>query len=178
MLLSIPELNIDKIKKLTVILIAVLLLGSWMLHKFYVSLTEIRYNPQSQRLEVSMRIFPDDLDRALLQETGIHTQLATELEAPCADSLLMEYLLERFHIVVNGERTVLHYLGKEQEANAIWCYLESEPVNKPVTLSVYQELLTEIFKDQVNIIQVYQGKWNRGLLLNRHERSGELTIGE
>lgn len=125
-----------------------------------------------------MRIFPDDLDRALLQKTGIHTQLATKLEPPGADSLLMEYLLESFYVVVNGERTVLHYLGKEQEANAIWCYLESEPVNKPVTLLVYQELLTEIFEDQVNIVQVYLGKWNRGLLLNRQERFGELIIGK
>ncbi len=160
------------------LLTLMVLLGGWIMHEFYVSLTEIRYNPETERIEVSMRIFPDDLDRALLQKTGIHTQLATELEPPGADSLLMEYLLERFYMIVNGERTVFHYLGKEQEANAIWCYLESDPVNQPVTLYIYQELLTEIFMDQVNIIQVYQGKWNRGLLLNRQERFGELTIGE
>ncbi|MCD4711231.1 MAG: hypothetical protein K8R52_10315, partial [Bacteroidales bacterium] len=118
------------------LLVLMALLGGWLMHEFYVSLTEIRYNPETERIEVSMRIFPDDLDRALLQKTGIHTQLATELEPPGADSLLMEYLLESFSIVVNGDRTLLHYLGKEQEANAIWCYLESEPVNKPVTLLV------------------------------------------
>jgi len=38
-------------------------------------------------------------------------------------------------------------------------------------------LLTEYFPDQVNIIQVYHGKWNKGLLLNRNENAGKLTIG-
>ena len=73
-------------------IVTALLCGSWLLHKFYVSLTEIRYNPESERLEVSMRIFPDDLDKALERNFGISTQLATELESNEADSLLQVYL--------------------------------------------------------------------------------------
>jgi hypothetical protein len=151
---------------------------SWLMHKFYLSLTEIRYNPERERVEVSMRIFPDDLDRALTERTGIHTMLATELELPGADSLLGEYLLECFRMAVNGEPVELTYLGKEPEGDAIWCYLESEQIARPVTIKVDQALLTELFEEQVNIVQVYQGKWNRGLLLNLQEQSGELTIGE
>lgn len=154
------------------------LLGSWLLHVFYVSLTEIRYNPITERMEVSMRIFADDLDRALQQKTGIQAQLGTELEAPSADSLLGAYLLECFSLHVNGEKVEFQYLGKEPEAGAIWCYLESNPVSRPQTVTIFQELLTEIFPEQVNIVQVYQEKWNKGLLLNRQERSGELVIGK
>jgi hypothetical protein len=173
-----PEPMSKQILRNLTLLVLLLIGGGWLMHKFYVSLTEVRYNPATERIEVSMRIFPDDLDRALLQKTGIHTQLATELEPPGADSILMDYLLESFYIVVNGEAAPLHYLGKEQEADAIWCYLESEKIAQPVTLKVYQKLLTERFDEQVNIVQVYQGKWNKGLLLNSQERSGELTIGE
>jgi hypothetical protein len=129
-------------------------------------------------MEVSMRIFPDDLDRALLQKTGIQTQLGTELEAPSADSLLGAYLLECFSVKINGEKAEFHFLGKEPEADAIWCYLESEPVSQPQTVSIFHDLLTEIFPEQVNIVQVYLEKWNKGLLLNRQERSGELIVGK
>lgn len=159
-------------------LVLLVLFGSWILHEFYVSLTEIRYNPSTERMEVSMRIFSDDLDRALLQRTGIETQLGSELEAPSADSLLSAYLLECFSLQINGENAEFHYLGKEPETGAIWCYLESEPVSRPQTVTIVHELLIEIFPEQVNIVQVYQEKWNKGLLLNRHERSGELIVGK
>lgn len=129
-------------------------------------------------MEVSMRIFADDLDRALLQRTGIETQLGTELEAPSADSLLGIYLVESFSVNVNGDIAEFQYLGKEPEADALWCYLESKPVSRPQTLIIFHELLTEIFPEQVNIVQVYQEKWNKGLLLNRQESSGELTVGK
>jgi len=169
-----------KIKnKAPVLLLLTLFISSgWLMHKFYVSLTEIRYNPKTERIEVSMRIFPDDLDLALMERTGIRTLLGTELESPQADSLLMIYLMQEFTLHVNGEEIVLNYLGKEPESDAIWCYLESSKVPRPVTISIRNAVLTEFFPDQVNIIQVYDGKWNRGLLLNRSEDKGEFTIGE
>ena len=153
-------------------------LGSWSMHKFYVSLTEVRFNSESGRIEVSIRIFPDDLDRALFEREGIHTQLATELESPEADSLLKIYLLDHFSLEVNGEHIKLEYLGKEPEADAIWCYLESEQVGEPIDYLVYNSILTHAFEDQVNIVQVYQEKWNKGLMLSRDHRSDQLTVGK
>ncbi len=161
-----------------VVVATLVLCGGWLMHEFYVSLTEIRYNTQTERFEVSMRIFPDDLDRALLERTGIHTQLATELEHEGADTLLKAYLLESFAIHADGEEIGFTYLGKEPESNAIWCYLESTRVSSPQTISVRNEILTEIFPDQVNIVQVYRGKWNKGLLLNRNQNTGRFTLGK
>jgi len=162
----------------TLIFLLIIGFGSWMLHEFYVSLTEVRFNPQSSRLEVSIRVFPDDLDRALLEQHGIHTQLASELEAPQADSLLMLYLLKHFVLEVDGQSIALEYLGKEPEADAIWCYLESEAVSEPKNYQVSSSILTQSFEDQVNIVQVYQRKWNKGLMLSRDQRTGTLSVEE
>ncbi|MDF1574296.1 MAG: hypothetical protein P1P86_03785 [Bacteroidales bacterium] len=158
------------------LLLFLLISGGWLLHEFYVSLTEIRYNPHTERFEVSMRIFPDDLDRALLERSGLHTHLATELEHSFADSLLSLYILEDFALEVNGEKLSLNYLGKEPESDAIWCYLESSRVSAPETITVQNAILMEYFPDQLNMIQVYLGKWNKGLMLDRDQRSGRLLI--
>lgn len=160
------------------VLLTLIISGAWLMHEFYVSLSEVRYNAETERFEVSMRIFPDDLDRALLARNGITTQLASELEHKSADSLLMVYLLEDFSIVVNGEKLKLEYLGKESESDAIWCYLESSRVTAPSTITISNEILMEYFLDQVNIIQVYHEKWNKGLLLDRNQHSGRLSIGK
>lgn len=159
-------------------LYALLICGAWVMHKFYVSLTEIRYNDQTERFEISMRIFPDDLDRVLLERAGIRSQLATELEHVQADSLLMIYLLEDFSIRVDGKELPLSYLGKEPESDAIWCYLETSRVREPESVTVRNVILTEYFPDQVNIIQVYHGKWNKGLLLNREQGQGAVVLGK
>jgi hypothetical protein len=161
---------------LGLVLLTLFISGAWMMHKFYVSLSEVRYNTETERFEVSMRIFPDDMDQALLARSGIITQLATELEHKSADSLLMVYLLEDFSIKVNGVLIELNYLGKEPESDAIWCYLESSRVTAPESITIQSVLLTEYFPDHVNIIQVYHGLWNKGLLLDRNQDSGTLSI--
>lgn len=166
----------NKLSRPGIILTALLVLGAWVMHEFYVSITEIRYNDQRERFEISMRIFPDDLDRALLARNGIHTQLATKLEHQLADSLLMVYLLEDFSLEVDGQELDLNYLGKEAESNAVWCYLESSRIKAPKTLTIRSSILTEYLPDQVNIIQVYHGKWNKGLMLDRHEINGSLHM--
>jgi hypothetical protein len=152
--------------------------GAWRPHEFYVSLTEIHYNSNNERLEVSMRLFPDDLDRALFERNGIQTQLATKLEHERADSLLKAYLLEGFSLQADRQEILFQYLGKEAESDAIWCYLESEPLPVPRELSIRNELLTEVFTDQVNIVQVYVDTWNKGLLLNRNQIRGDLQVGK
>ena len=168
----------NKIKRLIILLPVLLVFSAWLMHEFYVSITEVRYNASSERFEVSMRIFPDDLDRALMARSGIHTQLATEMEHEHADSLLMVYLLEDFSLEVNGEELELNYLGKEPESDAIWCYLESSRIDNPEALTIRNSILTEYFPDQVNIIQAYHGKWNKGLMLDRNEIWGSLRIGK
>jgi len=50
-------------------------------------------------------------------------------------------------------------------------------VEAPKSITVRNAILTQHFPDQVNIIQVYVEKWNKGLLLNRDQYSGTLTIG-
>lgn len=148
------------------------------LHEFYVSLTELRYNANSSRLEVSMRIFPDDLDRALFEMYGLETHLATRMEPEVADSLVSNYLRLHFRVEVDGEPVTFSYLGKEPESNALWCYMESVPLSSPHSMKIRNTILMDEFEEQVNIIQAYSGDWNKGLLLTRNSPEDELEIGK
>ena len=161
-------------------LLAVLLpvmAGSRPGHEFYVSLTEIRYNGDSGRLEISMRIFPDDLDRALEVRHGVSGHLGTKLEHPEADSLLGKYLLDHFSVEADGREVVLTYLGKEPGPEAIWCYLESEPLASPAIFLVKNSVLFSDFTGQVNIVQLYVGDWNRGVMITPAQNSAAVTVG-
>ena len=46
-------------------LLSIVLLSSFAWHKFYVSVTQIDYVPNKKRIEITHRIFIDDLEKAL-----------------------------------------------------------------------------------------------------------------
>lgn len=173
------EMALIRTRFLTLLLVGILLSPAMQkasAHEFYISLSELRYNTESGRFELSMRIFPDDMDRALELLHGHNTMLVTELEIPAADSLLRSYLLEVFRLINNGTEVSFTYLGKEAEADAMWCYLESEEAAPPREIEINSALLTGVFPDQVNVVQVYVEKWNRGLLLTREQQTGQLKV--
>jgi hypothetical protein len=86
----------NEIKRTGILLLILIVLCSSISHKFYVSLTEIHFRPEKGKIEISMRIFPDDLDFAIKGITGINPQLSTELEHPDADMWLKVYLKKNF----------------------------------------------------------------------------------
>ncbi len=147
-------------------------------HKFYVSLTEIRCFQDSSEIEISMRIFPDDLDRAIEMRTGINPHITTEIEYEKTDEWISEYLGAYFKLWINGKPVPCRYIGKEPDGNAVWCYIEGTMKEHPVRVRVENRILMEAFEDQKNIIQFYYGDYNKGMLLDRIEPDGEIIVKE
>lgn len=147
-------------------------------HKFYVSLTEIRLNSSNHTVEISMRIFPDDLDLALEDIYGSDPQIMTELEHTDADTWITEYISSSFIIQLNGKKIDCKYIGKETESDAVWCYFEAIFKGNPKDVLVTQSILTEVFSEQVNIVQLYYEEFNKGLMLDRLNPSGKIEITE
>ena len=55
-------------------------------HKFYVSLVQVQFNPENKALEITMKIFTDDLEYAI-SGSKLSYGLGTETEPPQADSV-------------------------------------------------------------------------------------------
>jgi hypothetical protein len=145
-------------------------------HKFYLSLTEIHIREDKKAVEISMRIFPDDLDRAIEMTRGVNPRILTKFEHDSADAWIMEYLARNFFVRINGKQIHCSFLGKEAESDAVWCYLEAPLPGTPDNIQVQNTLLTEIFQDQKNIIQVYYKEYNRGALLDRNRSTEKFII--
>jgi len=152
------------------------ILFSPALHKFYVSLTEIRVNEAANTIEISMRMFPDDLDKAIMSETGINPQLVTKLEHEDADNWLDNYLTDNLMLSINGKEIEIKYLGKEAESDAIWCYLEADYSEKINSISIYNSLLISSFEDQKNIVQIYSGESSKGMLFDAYSTEGQIKL--
>lgn len=146
-------------------------------HPFYVSVTEMHYRPQKEALQISIKTFSDDLERAL-DGQGLPGHLFATDEAP--DSLqlgLVHYLRERFQVFVNGREASWSYLGHEAGLDATWHYLLIEQCPRPERLRVCSRIFTDLFDTQRNIVRFH---WEDGpgesMLLGRNNACKTIDV--
>lgn len=146
------------------------------IHKFYVSVYQVNYNQEKKALQITSRIFIDDLDNALEKKYGKKLYLGTSKELPEAETLVKKYLLEKFSIKVNGKTKTINYLGKEIEEDVLICYYNVQEVGKISTLDVYNTLLIDYISEQQNIIHTNISGVKKSLLLTENNINGTLNF--
>lgn len=151
-----------------------LILMSFSAHKFYTSICKIDYNVPKKRLEITTRIFIDDLNLAISKKYNRKSNLVSNKETLEDIDFLKKYLSEKIIITVNGKPIATQFLNKEVEDNVLICYLSSTEISKIKTFEVRNSLLTEIFEEQQNIVQLNINSKKQTLLLSASTTKGML----
>lgn len=137
-----------------------------VLHPFYVSITDIAYNAEAKRIEVSCRIFYDDLETALQAEGIAKPDLINPGNRPSIDSALSRYLVKNLRLTADGKPMSLQYLGYEIADDVAWCYLEAGSVPQPGSLAIDNRILFGQFSKQSNIMHVTVGGKRKSVKLD------------
>jgi hypothetical protein len=145
-------------------------------HKFYVSLCRIHYVRDSSQLQIVMKIFTDDLEKALSEAENREVRLGTERDPQKGDSLIALYLGRHFRLFTGGKEIPVHYLGKQVEYDVTWCYLESWPEEDLRELTVENDVLTEVYPSQINLVEVSYDGEKKGVMLNRDKIKGSVRF--
>ena len=156
--------------------LSVLLLIQIIFHPFYISLTEIRYNPKEKSLEISQKIFRDDLENALTKHYKAKVNFLTPENKADLETKVKKYILENNEIYINGQRIGLNYLGYEIEEEAVWFYLEAMKVPAPKTAGIRNSILHKNFDTQQNVINFYLGKNPKSLILLKGKDKGLISF--
>jgi hypothetical protein len=151
------------------IIIAVVLLVSLcfmsVTHKFYVAIFQVNYASDKKMLQVTTRIFVDDLDNALEKKYGRKFNLGEPKQTPEELSIMQKYLTERFKIAINGKPQQLAYLSNELENNVFICYFRVTGIDKISSVKVSSKVLFDFVTEQQNIIQTNINGKKTSLLL-------------
>ena len=126
-------------------------------HDFHASVTQMQYNPKDRAFEISIRVFTDDLEKALTQLSGTKVDLGPNDKN---DPLIEKYIRAHFsHISPQKQPKSFQYIGHEIEADANWLYLEMPYAEGFKGGLLKQNILMDMFDDQVNMVNVsYQGQ--------------------
>ena len=134
---------------------ALILLLSFGIHKYYVSITEITQNTEANVLEISSRFFINDLNDALQNAYNKNFELGTEKELEATDNKLKLYFLSHFKIKINGKWVPVKFIGKDFDGyDIVYCYFEVATPEKIKGITIKNTSLMELFPDQENLIKM------------------------
>ena len=143
-------------------------------HDIHLSLCELRYNESTSSFEVSIKIFIDDLEKAIEKEGGKNLFIGTERESPIAEEHIGAYLDKYFTITVDGIRLKASYLGKQlaDDNIAVWCYVEfSKDVSSAKSCILSNRILLDVYDDQRNIMDIKMSKSHKDYTIFESDKS-------
>lgn len=126
--------------------------SAFSFHKFYVGIFQVEYAADKKMIQITSRIFIDDLNDAIEKKYKSKTHVGTKQESSADLVLLKKYLSENFSIKVNGQSKPIVFLSKETEdENVLVCYSKITGVTKIKNLEVSNTILSDWNSEQQNI---------------------------
>jgi hypothetical protein len=126
-------------------------------HPFHVSVVEMEHNATDKTLEISCKLFTDDFESILAESYKIKVDLINPPVKSAMDSLVKKYFFSHLALKVNGQPVKLSYVGFEHENEAVFGYIEVEKVTTVNKIEIVNNLMYDLFDDQVNIIHITTG---------------------
>ncbi|MEN9002192.1 MAG: DUF6702 family protein, partial [Flavobacteriales bacterium] len=147
-----------------------------LVHEFYISITSLDYNQESQKLEISCQFTAHDMEQAILTLHDIDLNLGEPNEHEKADSYLYSYIVSNLKLTASSE-IKYSYIGKEVSLDeTLWIYIESSKLDKPTELQVENTFLIDEFESQANITHVNFGTRQQTFSFNRLNKINTYTI--
>lgn len=129
-------------------------ISSFDMHKFYMGIFQIHYAPEKKMLQITSRIFIDDLNVALEKKYKKKLFLGTDKESAESVDCLKKYLTENLYIKVNGHSKSMNFLSKEMDGDVLVCYLNIKDISKINSLEIYNSVLIDWIPEQQNIVHL------------------------
>jgi len=162
--------------KIFLITLIVPLVSFTTMHKFYVSVTQFDYIKEKGELQITTRIFIDDLEKLLRERYDETIVLAGDKEPENVNELIETYLSQKMTIVINDEVKVFTFLGKEYEDDIALCYLEISNIDAIKSIEITNAVLFDLFQEQQNIIRTNINSKKKSFILIPENDKGLLNF--
>jgi hypothetical protein len=149
------------------------------LHPIHISVTEINYSEKDKALQVTSRIFIDDLELSIrAQRKDPELDLIEPKNGMTTEQMVKDYVTKHISVKLDGKVQKLNFLAMELEEPALICYIEMENVKKFKTIEVRNDIIMETHDDQSSIVHVtYKGPV-KSMRLQRNNPTGTITFAD
>jgi hypothetical protein len=124
------------------------------LHPFFVSVTEIEHNATAKTLEISCKIFTDDLEQTLRMHHPGKIDVLDPDKKNEMGKVIAAYIQAHLQVKINGSKLRFNFLGYERQQEAIVSFFEVDNIAQVKNIAVFNNLLYETKPQQMGIIHV------------------------
>lgn len=139
-------------------------------HRYHTSVTRVEYNAEDHLVEITVQTFADDIEAALKRNGGGNVRL----DSKTSNQLVLEYLRRAFEIRTGDRKLELQWIGMELKGHSVWVYLQAKAPSGLSRASIRNNLLFEVFPDQVNIVNVIAEGKRASLVFKRGDPLKEI----
>jgi len=172
---AMPDINMEESKEFTSSKSKI----ATVAHDYHLSKCIIEYAPAEESFQIMLLMFIDDLELALAKQGQTNLKLCTDHEAEKGEAFIYEYLQNSLSLSINDSIANFNFIGKEASEDylGVWVYLEIPNVTTVENLGINCSLLTEMFDDQQNIIQVKLPNGKRGMFtFDKNKKSDSIEL--
>ncbi|MGK7391243.1 MAG: DUF6702 family protein [Candidatus Cyclobacteriaceae bacterium M2_1C_046] len=146
-------------------------------HPLYVSVTEIEHDSKEKRLEITMRIFIDDLELSIKNKVNQpYLDITQPGDGYSTDKFIEDYLQGKLKIKLNGKEKEVEYIGHEVELPVVFIYAQVSNVKKFKEISVFNSMIMETYDTQTNLVHVESNGETKSLKLTEKRKEDQLVF--
>lgn len=154
-------------------------------HTLHQSTAEAEYNPTTKKLEVSLTVFINDLELALIRQSEREMRIDKNPAAEF-DAQIQAYLAKTFIVTdATGKAAKIEWVGRELDAAsaksddpAVTLFFEialPESLAKPM---LQHTIFCNLFKDQINLLHLRNGTQNVELRFVRGDLARPFLVSQ
>jgi hypothetical protein len=145
-------------------------------HPFYIAVTEINLNTSDKTLEVSCKMFADDLEQIIEKNNHAELDISSDKDKANFNKFIPAYVKTHLGLSIDGKTSNLSYIGFEKEKESVYCYFQVENISSLKKLEVFDSLLQDFTSDQINIIHVTVNGKRQSTKLDYPEKNASFSF--
>ena len=145
-------------------------------HPLYVSVTEFSHNQKEGIIEISCKMFADDCETTLRQQTKINVDITHPKDPKQLEKILNEYIQKHLQLKVDGRPAVLQWVGYEKENESVWCYLQVSDIKALKKLEISNSLLYDQYNTQISIMHATVGGNRKSIRINYPDKTAQFDF--
>ena len=131
-------------------------------HPLHTTLVQLTYDERAHTMEGSIRVFAGDFAAAVAKHAGAKTPEDDRV----ADAAAFAYVNSTFRFAdASGRALPITWCGSKRANDLLWLCVRV--ASAPSALKLSDQMLCELFDDQINIVQTVSGEKHASMLFTK-----------
>lgn len=146
-------------------------------HKFYISIADMEYNEEKERIEVSLKMTAHDFEWVLEQRFKSRCTIEEIADSSEVGEYAQDYIRQNFQLFSQNEQCLFTYIGKEvTNTEELYFFFTFSMIKNPAHINIISNLLFSISDLQQNIVHYKYKNQRKSLTLVPSQNKGELKF--